>query len=298
MRLCVSLSLSLSLCPCLSVSLRQDYPYAWTIDDPELLLNGYYHAPNKLYSQCSAAPGYNTPCPAGGMGRRITPSFMAINASLEAEIPLADQQLADKAVETLGKLRNRSTAHQDTPPWFVAVGFHLPHIPDIVPQRFLDLYPDEEVRCLLVSVSVSLCFCLCASLCVPLCISVSLYVCLCVSSSMSAVIFPQSCLRQVELPDYPYAPVYMPPVAWSSSGELNQYSDVRAMHASGAINHTRPTAWVREFRRHYYAAVSYLDHNVGRVLAALEANSQQDDTVVAFWGDVRAQAWQLCFVSL
>ena len=52
--LCVSLSLSLSL----SVSLWQDYPYAWTTDDPELLLNGYYHAPNKLYTQCSAAPGY------------------------------------------------------------------------------------------------------------------------------------------------------------------------------------------------------------------------------------------------
>lgn len=43
---------------CLSVSVWQDYPYAWTTDDPELLLNGYYHAPNKLYTQCSAAPGY------------------------------------------------------------------------------------------------------------------------------------------------------------------------------------------------------------------------------------------------
>lgn len=78
------------------------------------------------------------------MGRRVTPSFMAINASLEAEIPLADQQLADKAVETLGILRNRSITNDQAPPWFVAVGFHLPHIPDIVPQRFLDLYP--EVR--------------------------------------------------------------------------------------------------------------------------------------------------------
>lgn len=103
--------------------------------------------------------------------------------------------------------------------------------------------------------------------------------------------------RQVKLPDYPYAPVDMPQVAWSASGELNQYSDVRAMHASGAINHTRPAAWVREFRRHYYAAVSYLDHNVGRVLTALEENSQKDDTVVAFWGDVRAQPLSALLVA-
>ena len=243
---------------------------------------------------------YNTPCPAGGMGRRVTPSFMAINASLEAEIPLADQQLADKAVETLGKLRDREnhSVVEETAPWFVAVGFHLPHIPDIVPQRFLDLYPDDEVRCCL---SVSPCVCLSVSppVCLCVCLCVSLCVCLCVSSSMSAVVVVGPgdiiAVRQIELPDYPYAPVDMPPVAWSASGELNQYSDVRAMHASGAINQTRPAAWVRQFRRHYYAAVSYLDHNVGRVLAALEANSQQDDTVVAFWGDVRApNPCQLC----
>ena len=77
----------------------------------------------------------------------------------------------------------------------------------------------------------------------------------------------------------------MPAVAWSNSGELNQYSDVRAMHASGAINATRPTNWTRELRRHYYGAVSYLDHNVGRVLGALKDNGQEEDAIVAFWGD-------------
>lgn len=213
-----------------------DHPYAWTLDDPELLLNGYYHAPNELYSICSAAPGYGTSCPGGGMGDRITPSFGAINASSEATVPLVDQQLADKAIHTLGILANRSQQHSaaeaDTPPpWFVAVGFHLPHLPDLVPQRFVDMYPDAG------------------------------------------------------LPDGGFAPDHMPAVAWSNSGELNQYSDVRAMHASGAINVTRPTNWTRELRRHYYGAVSYLDHNVGRVLGALKDNGQAEDAIVAFWGD-------------
>ena len=57
-------------------------------------------------------------------------------AASEAAIPLVDQQLADKAVQTLGTLANRSkhSVLGDTPPWFVAVGFHLPHLPDLVPQ--------------------------------------------------------------------------------------------------------------------------------------------------------------------
>ena len=208
-----------------------DHPYAWTLDDPELLLNGYYHAPNELYSVCSAAPGYGTPCPGGGMGDRVTPSFGTINASSEAAVPLVDQQLADKAIQTLGILANRSQHSADAPPWFVAVGFHLPHLPDLVPQRFVEMYPDAG------------------------------------------------------LPDGGFAPDHMPAVAWSSSGELNQYSDVRAMHESGAINATRPASWTRELRRHYYGAVSYLDHNVGRVLNALETNGQQEGAIVAFWGD-------------
>ena len=208
-----------------------DYPYAWTLDDPDLLLNGYYHAPNELYSVCSAAPGYGTPCAGAGMYKRSTPSYGAVNASSEVAVPLVDEQLADKAIHTLGTLAKRSQLSADTPPWFVAVGFHLPHLPDLVPQRYVDLYP------------------------------------------------------QVGLPDNDFAPDHMPTVAWSHSGELNQYSDVRAMHASGAINVTRPASWTRELRRHYYGAVSFLDHNIGRVLIALKENKQEDNAIVVFWGD-------------
>ena len=81
-----------------------------------------------------------------------------------------------------------------------------------------------------------------------------------------------------------FAPDHMPSVAWSHSGELNQYSDVREIGASGAINGSRPANWTTELRRHYYGAVSYLDHNVGRVLNALKHNDQEDNAVVAFWG--------------
>lgn len=91
-----------------------DYPYSWTTDDPEL--PPYYHAPNKLYWQCSAPPGYNTTCPPGGMGHRITPSYATVNASLEAQVPLMDDQIATQAVKTLQVLSKRQGIN-----WFVAV---------------------------------------------------------------------------------------------------------------------------------------------------------------------------------
>ena len=68
------------------------------------------------------------------MGRRVTPSYATVNASLEAEVPLMDDQLATQASKTLAVLASRPGQ-----PWFCAVGFHLPHLPDLVPERFVDM---------------------------------------------------------------------------------------------------------------------------------------------------------------
>jgi hypothetical protein len=77
------------------LALGDDRPYSWTNDDPDLFPgSGVYHAPNHLYWVCSAPPGYNTSCPVGGPGHRITPSYMTVNESLEATIPLMDAQVS------------------------------------------------------------------------------------------------------------------------------------------------------------------------------------------------------------
>jgi iduronate 2-sulfatase len=44
-------------------------------------------------------------------------------------------------------------------------------------------------------------------------------------------------------------------------------------------------ASAREMKRAYWAAVSFMDSLVGRVLAALDATGQRDNTIVVFWGD-------------
>ena len=46
----------------------------------------------------------------------------------------------------------------------------------------------------------------------------------------------------------------------------------------------------KALRRAYYAAVSFTDYNIGRVLEALEQHGFENNTVVSFWGD---HGWQL-----
>ncbi len=69
------------------------------------------------------------------------------------------------------------------------------------------------------------------------------------------------------------------PSGWNASGEFrNNYS-----HA-GRDPATDP-AYARLLRRAYAASVSYMDAQLGRVLAALRETGQDQNTVVVLWGD-------------
>ena len=83
----------------------------------------------------------------------------------------------------------------------------------------------------------------------------------------------------------PYPPKNMPKVAWSSYGELRAYHDIALLNASGAPGTVLPLDVVKDLRRAYYAATSYTDDNIGRVLAALKATGKEEDTIIALWGD-------------
>jgi len=119
-------------------------------------------------------------------------------------------------------------------------------------------------------------------------------------------IYPESYLSQyptedISLPSNMYAPAYMPDTAWYSYGELiDDYEDTGyAAYPEldgitepllGTENSTYPDAKVIELRQAYYAAISYIDTQVGRVLDELDAQGLTDNTVVAFMGD---HGWQL-----
>ena len=163
-------------------------------------------------------------------------SWRAVPDKLLKDKPLVDAQLADHAIGILRKVA--PAARSGRKPFFVAVGFHKPHLPFVFPESKLKLYPEESIR----------------------------------------------------LPDNEYAPVNIPTVAWSKYGELRNYSDIKKLNLSGAINTTVPAKIVLNLRRAYYSALSWTDSLVGRVINELDNLGLTNNTIISFWGD---HGWQL-----
>jgi len=136
---------------------------------------------------------------------------------------LADGMTAEKAIELLRALKDRR--------FFLAVGFHKPHLPFVAPKKYVDLYPKEKIR----------------------------------------------------LADNPFAPKDCPEIALTTWGELRAYTDIPDV---GPLDDEK----ARELIRGYYAAASYTDAQVGKVLNELDRLGLREKTVVVLWGD---HGWQL-----
>lgn len=88
---------------------------------------------------------------------------------------------------------------------------------------------------------------------------------------------------ELQLASNPCPPEDVPPIAMTDSFELRFYSDIPN---HGAISDEK----ARELIHGYYAAVSYVDAQIGRVLAELDRLGLRERTVVVLWGD---HGWQL-----
>lgn len=71
------------------------------------------------------------------------------------------------------------------------------------------------------------------------------------------------------------------------SGELNQY---KLGDEKASLNKNLSDDYARKLRHAYFACVSYVDAQVGKLLKALEETGEADDTVVVLWGD---HGWHL-----
>lgn len=109
-------------------------------------------------------------------------------------------------------------------PFFLALGFSLPHVPCYATQKWFDLYPEETTR-----------------------------------------LAP---IKKHDRSDTPRA-------SWYTHWKLPE-PRLKFMEEENEI---------LNFTRSYLACISFVDHQLGRVLAALKRNGLQDNTVVVLWSD-------------
>lgn len=85
-------------------------------------------------------------------------------------------------------------------------------------------------------------------------------------------------LESIRLPARRKPPVGVPECALHNFGELRQYNDIPWV---GEITEVK----TRELIRGYYAATTYLDEQIGRLLDALDEQGLSKNTIVVLWGD-------------
>ncbi|KAM3867244.1 iduronate 2-sulfatase [Diretmus argenteus] len=192
-----------------------DYPYSWSVPA--------YHPPSFKHENEKVCKG-----PDGKLHSNL---LCAVTVSEQPGGTLPDLESADEAVRLL-----RERSNDDTP-FFLAVGFHKPHIPFRIPQEYLSLYPIDKMT---------------------------------------------------PAPD-PNVPKLLPPVAYNPWMDLRRREDVHNLNTSfpyGPI----PKDFQLRIHQHYFAAVSYMDAQVGRLLSSLDELGLTDSTMVVFTSD---HGWSL-----
>lgn len=191
--------------------------------------------------------GVGKECPSGGdLGNGKGASHPLIGHGRAAMAPdetPADDNLAICANATLRRIAEDRSSGRDARPFFLNVGFHRPHIPWNVPQKFYDMYPIDSI----------------------------------------------------ELAPNRFLPESVPLVAmenilsgyWSST-----FEEFATLRGNGSItadnpsdNTTLPDYWAKRTRQAYWAAVSYADDNIARVLAAAKEAGLYDNSIVLYLSD-------------
>ncbi len=137
---------------------------------------------------------------------------------------LPDDSLIDgkTAWESIRALQQLKLAEK---PFFLAVGFHKPHLPFVAPKKYWDLYEQENIQ---------------------------------VAQNKT--------------------PPANAPYALGPMEEFYTYTDVPQLRPV-------PDDYARKMRHGYYACVSFVDAQVGRLLHELERLGLADNTIVVLWGD-------------
>ncbi len=158
----------------------------------------------------------------GSTRRGLGPAFEAADVGDDG---YHDGRDALAAIEELGRLAGLDR------PFFLALGFHKPHLPFNAPKRYWDMYDRDAIP----------------------------------------------------LAPNPFVPEGVTPFSLTDFGELRGYFGIPK---EGRI----PDDLARKLVHGYAACVTYMDAQLGKVLAALEELGLREDTIVVLWGD---HGWKL-----
>ncbi|MDI9364114.1 MAG: sulfatase [Flavobacterium sp.] len=152
---------------------------------------------------------------------------------------LPDNAYEDGTSANIGKAQLIALTKAEKP-FFLAVGFHKPHLPFVAPKKYWDLYKREN---------------------------------------MPMAQFQQHAENEVF-------------VAYETSGELRNYSDIQAFttFTKDDLRAGLKPEKQEELLHGYYAAVSYVDAQVGVLLNTLDSLGTLKNTIIVLWGD---HGWHL-----
>ncbi|XP_010171947.1 iduronate 2-sulfatase [Antrostomus carolinensis] len=211
----VTLSVGKVFHPGVSSNHSDDYPYSWSIPP--------FHPSTEKYENDKTCRGKD--------GKLYANLVCPVDVTEMPGGTLPDIQSTEEAIRLLDVMKTKKQK------FFLAVGYHKPHIPLRYPQEFLKLYP----------------------------------------------------LENITLAPDPWVPEKLPSVAYNPWTDIRQRDDVEALNVSFPYG-PLPDDFQRQIRQSYYAAVSYLDTQVGLLLSALDDVGLSNSTIVVFTAD---HGWSL-----
>lgn len=87
--------------------------------------------------------------------------------------------------------------------------------------------------------------------------------------------------HKLPMPSYQSNPINAPNLATKRDGEISQYLEIPAASVADPF----PDTLTRKLIHGYYAGVSYVDAQIGKVMKALSETGLDKNTIVVLWGD-------------
>lgn len=218
---------------------RQVNPNAVSI--PEYFKTKGYEtaAVGKIYHKGSAGSGHDAPSwsvpyvDAKAITYvNYTPEKGKKGPSVEcADVPdntYLDGVCAEEGIKLMQQLKKGNK------PFFLAIGFHKPHLPFVAPKKYWDLYKRD----------------------------------------------------QFEIAPFQQKAAGSPDFAYHVSGELKGYTDIPQFDSYSEKEQDHlPAAKQKELIHGYYAATSYMDALLQKVLNELDRLGLAENTIIVLWGD-------------